>query len=134
MLTVAKRNDPEPETVLPVTTEWRLRVRAELAKERGAAARLASAIGCSTGTLSEMLEDRRDPNESRYSRYVEPINAYFKWPSMLPLSHDTAEIQHLLTGLGGDAKEILAALRDMPRAEARAMIALILARKSGTSS
>lgn len=129
MVAVAKS---DRDVVLPVTEEWRHRVTAELAQRgRGAHAALAKAIGCPTGHLTELLADEK-PDEkvvSRYSRYVEPINNYFKWPSMMPLSQDTAEIQHLLEGLPVDAKSLLTALKDLPPEEAKAMITLIMLRR-----
>lgn len=134
MFAVAKKA-PEPDVVLPVTAEWRQRVRDELAaRPRGAQAELARAIDCPTGHLTELLADDDAPKTARYSRYVEPINRYFKWPSMMPLSQDTAELQHLIDGLDVEAKDLLRALREMSGDERKAMIALIMARKSNPDS
>lgn len=108
----------------PVTPEWRAAVRRELdARPRGALSRLAEAIGASTGQVTDMLSD-----ESQYSQYVAKVNKYFGWPDPTPplASKDVAEIQYLIDAIGQDGRDLLRALKDMPREERMAYVRLIL--------
>jgi hypothetical protein len=128
MFEVAKRTPQkgQPDIVVTVTPEWRQRVLEAIAQRpRGEHTKLARAIGCSTGTLTELLAEGEDPRASRYSRYVEPINEYFKLPSMLPISPDTLEIAKMLEGMSMDGKDLIRRIRDMPPEEQKAILLLI---------
>lgn len=116
------------DVVLPITKEWQKRVIAELAKApRGEQARLARELECSTGHLTDLLREDNEV-EVRYSRYVEPINRFFKWPSMLPLSPDSAEIQHVMRGLSPKGIELVKYLQNQPDDVVEAVLVLIQAR------
>lgn len=137
MLDVAKRGSrAAPAAVLPNLPEWRARVRAELAKGgRGAHAKLARAIGCSTGALAEViaeLDDQR-PNAARYSRWVIKINDYFGWTAMMPATKDANEIRYLLEKLADADIELLRLIKNMDRDEQRALVDFYTKIRSKTS-
>lgn len=117
----------KPESlVLPVTPEWQRRVLEQIDKGGwGEKARLARAVHCSTGTLSELLKPSETPNAVRYSRYVEPINRHYKWPSMMPLSPDTAEIQHIIKGLSAKQLQLIKELEGEPDSLVDAMLVIV---------
>lgn len=79
----------------PVTETWKARVRGELeARGRGAASKMAHAIGVGTGQLSELLSPA-----SRYSHLVPLVHDYLGWdlPSPpIPGSSETGTIRYLL--------------------------------------
>lgn len=127
---VAKKAKPK-DVVLPVTPEWQQRVLDALARSpRGEHARLAEAIDCSTGTLTELLSPSREdrPSERRYSKYVEPINRYFRWPSMMPLSPDSAEMRHIIEGLSPKQLELVRRLEGQSDEVVDAMLVLVQSR------
>lgn len=123
-----ERDDPE---ILPVMRWWLDRLDERLEHEgRGAPMRLCEAIKCSSGQLADLRKRDDDGNPvSKTSWMVRAIDRHYKWPPMMPLSPDTAELQHLLDGLDVDAKELLAQIRSLPKEEQRAMVGLIMARK-----
>lgn len=127
---MAKRSKPETDEKLPVRQEWVERVVGELMDKRGAQAKLAEAVGMSTGQLAELLAQEQDGTpKSKYSKYVKRIDAYFGWPSMAPMSPDTQEVKYLLDGIGEHGVEVLRVLKDMDAPEREAFVKLILARK-----
>lgn len=69
-------------SVLPVTDEFRARLREVLATSRGEAARLARALGVRPPRVTELLRDPDRPDQPRYSRLVAPINAHYGWPTI----------------------------------------------------
>ena len=128
--TAASKRAAEADLVLPITAEWRNKVSAELeAGGRGSHARLARAIGCRTGQLTELLADDPDdgkPNASRYSRYRAKIDAYFKWPAFMPMSPDTDEVRHALDGIANVDLSLLEAIKAMDRDEQRKLAEFII--------
>jgi len=80
---------------------------------RGEMTRLAEAIGCSTGTLSEMLES------GQFSTYRSAIDAHYKIDTLFTLSPDQAEVLDVVAKLGDDVKDLLMELKRLPQHEAR---------------
>jgi hypothetical protein len=83
---------------------------------------LARAIGCSTGTLAELIADDTSPTSARYSRYVSKINDHFRWPPIIAGSGDAGELQYLLERLADADIELLRMIKDMDREEQRALV------------
>ena len=76
----------------PITDEWRAAVRRELDRRgRGAQAELAKAVGCSTGTLADLL----NTPAHRTSNLVTGIHKFLGWPAPTPpiVSRDTGELR-----------------------------------------
>lgn len=114
-----------PEFVYTITPEWRKAVKDRLAKSgRGAHARLANEIGCSAGSLTDMLKDT-----SEHSSYVAAINAYFGWDPPAPpaISSDAGEAQYLVDGMGDAGRDLMRELKRMGKDEAKATIEGLLA-------
>jgi hypothetical protein len=96
---VARRSDPDYD--YPITPEWLQEVKAALSK-RGAQAKLARDIGCSPGTLNELLK------EGKSSHLVPRISAALciKTSSMI-VSRDTHEIVTFLEKMGEKGRQTM---------------------------
>jgi hypothetical protein len=118
----------DEELVHPIDEAWKNRVRKALDNQgRGAQSRLAKAIGIGTGQLSEMLGA-----DSKYSRYVAKIHAYFGWdPPPAPLGRDASEISHLVRPLSKRQRQrvglLLEQLSDLPADEIDARLEAMIA-------
>jgi len=111
---------PRKEIVSGVDEDWRERVRAQLAADgRGAHARLARAIGCSPGRLTEILSSK-----SKYSRYVVKIHEHYGWPPPAPpiMSQDLEEIRYLIDEIGDDGRALLHELKDIDDPKRRSAV------------
>jgi len=66
--------------VLPVTDEFRERLKQVLTARRGEAARLARVLSVAPPRITELIRDPDRPDQPRYSRLVAPISAHYGWP------------------------------------------------------
>jgi hypothetical protein len=114
---VARRSDLE----YPITPEWRESVKSALGNERGAQARLAEEIGCSPGTLADLL------STGKRSHLVPRIHKALGWdPPMPPLmSTDTHEIVVFLKKMGEPGRQVLKQLQTLDRDQLKAAMAVI---------
>src|SRR3569833_1683998 len=108
MFGVAQRDDDEHEH--PIGADWRAKVLKAVSEKRGGQAALAQAIGCSSGTLNELLKN------GKRSHLVPKINANNKWdPPTMPAtgSTDQHEIEVFLKKMGRSGREIFRSLREI---------------------
>jgi transcriptional regulator with XRE-family HTH domain len=104
----------------PITEEWLRNVREALGTERGAQARLAEQIGCSPGTLTELL------NGAKRSHLVPRISKALGVPmSTMLLTPDAIELQSFLDEMGERGREAMRRLKSLEPHELELMLGLL---------
>lgn len=117
MVAVARR---PADLDLPITEEWLRDVKAALGDKRGAQAKLAREIGCSPGTLTDLLQTgKRSHLVARISR------ALGLPPPTMIVSHDTQEIVVFLEKMGDRGRRLLRDLKSLDRQQLDLTLAMI---------
>jgi transcriptional regulator with XRE-family HTH domain len=110
------RRDPEYQ----ITEEWLRSVRAALGTERGAQARLAKQIGCSPGTLTELLQG------GKRSHLVPRISRALGVPmSTMILTPDALEIMAFVEQMGEQGRRAMRRMQALEPAELELMLGLL---------
>jgi len=113
---MAKRRPPE----FPITEHWLRQVRTAIGKERGAQARLARQIGCSPGTLTELLKG------GKRSHLVPQISAALGVPmSTMLLPPDAVELSALLEQMGEQGRVAMRKLKSLEPHELELMLGFL---------
>ncbi|MDQ3295096.1 MAG: hypothetical protein M3619_00740 [Myxococcota bacterium] len=104
----------------PITVEWLREVKAAMGVERGAQAKLAREIGCSPGTLNELLQN------GKRSYLVPKISKALgvTMPTMI-MSKDTQELLAVLDKMGDKGRRVLKDLQALDRAQLDVTLAMI---------
>jgi transcriptional regulator with XRE-family HTH domain len=110
------RRDPEYQ----ITEEWLRSVRVALGTERGAQARLAKQIGCSPGTLTELLQG------GKRSHLVPRISRALGVPmSTMILTPDALEIMAFVEQMGEQGRRAMRRMQALEPAELELMLGLL---------
>jgi len=115
---VAKREELQ----YPTPKEWRDKVLEAIGTDRGAQADLARKIGCSPGTLNELLHN------GKRSHLVPKINKALGWdPPPLPAtgSTDQHEIEVVLKKMGKSGREMIKNLSVLDPEQLAVAVAMI---------